>query len=94
MIRVTASPDGEIWTVFEHAPANGWRNDENRNLDITTPTGDVVATYRAGTWFRVWEDVPADDEATDDANVREHTEAQRANTPPDLLNPITNTRNG
>jgi len=78
MIRVTATADGENWETFEHAQATGWMNDEYHNLDITTPKGDVIATYRAGTWFRVWEDVPADDKATDDANVREHTEAQRA----------------
>lgn len=65
MIIVYASPDGDFFTEYNHPTATGWDNDDRGNLDITA-RNEVIATYRDGTWFRVWEGdtVTAPSEAT------------------------------
>lgn len=54
MILVTADMGGEVQT-FEHATATGWECDDRRHLDILDSGSDVIASYHAHNWIRVWD---------------------------------------
>ena len=61
MIRVTAAPDSNQWSTDDYPHGTVWCQDEHGNLDIFQSDGDVIATYRNDTWFRVWEETDETD---------------------------------
>ena len=66
MIRITAAPDSNQWSTDDYPHGTGWGQDERGNLDIFKDGGEVIATYRDGTWFRIWEEAAAPVDDRDD----------------------------
>lgn len=70
MIRVAVDIAGGL-RVYEHPNGAGWHNDEDGNLDISDPDGNIIASYRAHHWVYVQEVAEDRPQETNDTGTME-----------------------